>query len=72
MMAAHLAWRLSSAKPAPRYRDHALGSRLFFSLPTGATMAVRPPFATPSRAAPTIVLTAVLAMRLGDQSGMAA
>ncbi len=68
MMAAHLAWCLSSAKPAPHYRDHALGSRLFFYLPTGEAMAVRPPFATPSRVALPLLLTAMPAMRLCDQS----
>ncbi len=72
MMAAHPAWRLSSAKPAPRYRDHALGSRLFFSLPTGETMAVRSPVATPSHAAPTLILTAVPVTHLGDRSGLTA
>ncbi|WP_235430180.1 hypothetical protein [Xanthomonas albilineans] len=70
MMAAHPAWRLSSAKPAPRYRDHALGSRLFFSLPTGGTMAVRSPFATPSRAALPLLLTAVFAHSLTGCSRM--
>ncbi len=72
MMAAHPAWRLSSVNPAPRYRDHALGSRLSLYLPTGETMAVRSPVATPSHAAPTLILTAVPVTHLGDRSGLTA
>ncbi len=73
MMAAQPAWRLSSVNPAPRYRDHALGSRLFLSLPTGETMAVRPSSAQTFRAGPAMMaLAAGLTMRWYDHRGLRA